>query len=217
VKLHDNFATHLKVLAAGEDAAWLFVSGLLFCSANETDGRIPTSALRMLTAKKDAKTLARILVREGMWEETSTGWLVHDYLQYQRSKAQIEADREANRKRVAKHRSKGITATITNGHVTEPDTEVDTDTEKPPLPPRVDRIVDLVFDRVLGEKERRGERISSIHGFRAWWDKNEAEGCRKRTQWVLDTFDMPSDSHYADTVLSPTTPPWARTMMKETA
>ena len=219
IKLHDNFATNLKVLAAGEDAAWVYVSGLLFCSANETDGKIPTAALRTITAKRDAKTLARILVREGLWIETAGGWEVHDYLKHQRSKAQIEAEREATRKRAAKHRasrsSNAVTDTVTNGDVTASETEAETDTEQPPQPPLLDRIVDLVFDKVLADKQRRGERITSAAGFRSWWDANEAAGCRKRAAWVVENFDMPSLSHYADATLSPVTPPWAGSMMRE--
>lgn len=138
IKLHNNFFRNPKVLAAGEDAALLYIQGLVYCSDSETDGAIPTPALRMLTARKDVRTLAKALVREGLWTETATGWLVHDYLKVQRSKAQIEAEREATRTRVARHRSRSgnaDTATVTNGDVTAPDTE--TDTDSPSVPPEV--------------------------------------------------------------------------------
>jgi hypothetical protein len=136
IKLHDNFATNLKVLAAGEDAAWLYVCGLLYCSANLTDGIIPTPALRTLTAKKDAKTLARILVREGLWIETGTGWEVHDYLGVQRSKAQIMAQRERARDRKAKSRtSHAVTPPVTDAEVRVPEVETETDNPTPTPPP----------------------------------------------------------------------------------
>jgi hypothetical protein len=134
IKLHDNFATNLKVLAAGEDAAWLYVCGLLYCSANLTDGIIPTPALRTLTAKKDARTLARILVREGLWVETSQGWEVHEYLLHQRSKEQIVKEREGTRNRVAAYRERKRNG-VGNGHVTAPETEAETDNPTPTPPP----------------------------------------------------------------------------------
>jgi hypothetical protein len=136
IKLHDNFATNLKVLAAGEDAAWLYVCGLLYCSANLTDGVIPTPALRTLTAKKDARTLARILVREGLWVETSQGWEVHEYLAVQRSKAQIMAQRDAARTRKAKSRTgHTVTPTVTDTEVRVPETDTETDNPTPTPPP----------------------------------------------------------------------------------
>lgn len=131
IKLHDNFATNLKVLAAGEDAAWLYVCGLLYCSANLTDGFIPTPALRQLTAKRDVKHLAKVLTREGLWTETAHGWEVHDYLKVQRSRAQVEDEREKTRNRVARSRSRNaVTNAVSTGEVTPPEAEAETETEK---------------------------------------------------------------------------------------
>lgn len=223
IKLHNNFFRNPKVLAAGEDAALLYIQGLVYCSDSLTDGSIPTAALRTLTSKKDARTLARVLVREGLWIETASGWQVHDYLKVQRSREQVEASREAARERQRKSRS--VTPTSqresqrdierTSGDVTEPDTETDVDTEQPPQPPLLDRIVDIVFEKVLADKQRRGEGIASVSGYRSWWDEHEAEGCRKRAAWVLENFEMPSLSHYADATRSPSMPTWAVSMMRE--
>lgn len=142
IKLHDNFWENPKVLSAGEDAALLYVQGLSYCSRNLTDGAIPTPALRNLTAKKDARTLARCLVREGLWIETATGWQVHDYLMVQRSRMQVEAEREKARQRQARAR---VTASSrresqrTSGEVTVtvrvPETDTETDNPTPTPPP----------------------------------------------------------------------------------
>ena len=142
IKLHDNFFRNPKVLAAGDDAALLYVQGLCYCSDSETDGRIPTAALRHISGHRSAQSLARILVREGLWTETATGWAVHDYLKVQRSKAQIEGEREANRNRALRYRTSRASNAVTNGarhaEVTAPetDTETDTETDNPtPTPP----------------------------------------------------------------------------------
>lgn len=140
IKLHDNFWENPKVLAAGEDAALLYIQGLSYCSRNLTDGAIPTPALRNLTAKREAKTLARVLVREGLWVETSTGWQVHDYLKVQRSREQVEAEREKARQRQRKsrvtassRRDSRRTSDEVTGTVRVPETDTETDTH--PLPP----------------------------------------------------------------------------------
>jgi hypothetical protein len=139
IKLHNNFFRNPKVLAAGEDAALLYIQGLVYCSDSLTDGSIPTAALRTLTAKKDARTLARVLVREGLWMETATGWQVHDYLKVQRSREQVESIREAGRERQTKlrqsRRSDGVTTGVSHTEVTRPDAETDADTETPPPTP----------------------------------------------------------------------------------
>jgi hypothetical protein len=137
IKLHDNLTGNPKILAAGEDAAWLYVCGLCYCSSNLTDGRIPTRALRMLTAKKDARTLAKALCREGLWVETAHGWEVHEYLLHQRSKAQILKEREGTRNRVAAFRERKRNG-AGNASVTQPETEAETDNPTPTPPPPAD-------------------------------------------------------------------------------
>jgi hypothetical protein len=152
IKLHDNFWRNPKVLAAGEDAGTLYIQGLCYCSDSLTDGEIPTAALRTLTIKKDARTLARILVREGLWAETSHGWAVHDYLEVQRSRAQIEAEREKSRTRQRRWRdesapdvtpasrrdkavSHGVSHGVSHADVTQPEAVSVTETDNPPYPP----------------------------------------------------------------------------------
>ena len=72
------------------------------------------------------------LTEAGLWREmpTRNGFDIHDYLIYQSSKAQVEADKEANRNRVKKYQEKtnGITNALTNAFLMEPDTDTDTDT-----------------------------------------------------------------------------------------
>jgi hypothetical protein len=139
IKLHDNLWENPKIIAAGEDAALLYVQGLSYCSRNLTDGRILTAALRNLTAKKEARTLARVLVREGLWIETASGWEVHDYLLHQRSREQVEREREKARIRAAASRgvraNSGRTSAARTGTVRVPETETETDNPTPTPPP----------------------------------------------------------------------------------
>ena len=100
VKLDDKFTGHTKVLAAGPEAAWLHIEGLCYCAQQETDGVIPDAALAHLTqfSKPKATKLAARLVEVGLWERNGTGWLVHDYLDYNPSKKELEARRETKRR-----------------------------------------------------------------------------------------------------------------------
>ncbi|KKN16062.1 hypothetical protein LCGC14_0979510 [marine sediment metagenome] len=100
VKLDDNFAGHRKVLAAGLEAAWLHIEGLCYCAQQETDGAILDAALVKLTqfSKPKAERLAVRLVEVGLWERNGAGWLIHDYLDYNPSKKELEARRETKRR-----------------------------------------------------------------------------------------------------------------------
>lgn len=139
VKLDDQFAFHPKVLAAGPEAAWLYVAGLCWCSQHLTDGAIPKAAVPTLAAVK--RPSADRLVAAGLWVDHGDSFEVHDYLQFQPSKAKVEAEREAARKRQEKFRrarggSNAVTDDVTS-HSPTPDPSPDvgsTTDDDSPLP-----------------------------------------------------------------------------------
>ncbi len=100
VRLDDNFPGHRKVLAAGPEASWLHIEGLCYCAHQKTDGVIPEGALAKLTqfSKPKAAKLAARLVEAGLWELNGTGWMVHDYLDYNPSKKSLEEKHESKRR-----------------------------------------------------------------------------------------------------------------------
>lgn len=104
VRIDENFPEHPKVVAAGEDAAWLFVCALGYCNRHLTDGVVPAGALRLLTGHKTPQRLAARLVDVGLFEPHEEGYLVHDFLDYQPSKASIEEERSKARQRMARNR-----------------------------------------------------------------------------------------------------------------
>jgi len=109
VKLDDRFTEHPKVLAAGEDAAWMFVAGLAYCNRNPVAaGFIPTNQVPRLTLKKNPMELAGRLVRcgehlgkEGLWEEVPGGYVVHDYDKYQPTEEDETDEQKSARKKAA--------------------------------------------------------------------------------------------------------------------
>jgi hypothetical protein len=93
--VEDNLPLHPKVTAAGNSAMGLWVRAGAWAMHQLTDGFVPDEIARTLGSAADA----RRLVKAGLWLETDGGFLFHDWLSRQRSKAQVEAEREAGRKR----------------------------------------------------------------------------------------------------------------------
>lgn len=93
-KLCDVILDHPKCIDAGEDATNLFIRSIVWCSKHLTDGRVPRGALRVMTSRDDAEHLATLLVGAGLWEERDGAWWVHDFLDYNPSRAEA-TDRRA--------------------------------------------------------------------------------------------------------------------------
>lgn len=126
VRLDDSFAQHPKVMAAGPLALAMQVAGLCYCNRNLTDGFIPWAVARTLlswemlgpdqeryrisvtddthTEEIDSDYVIKRLVETGLWEEVPGGYQIHDYLQYQPSKAKVMAERAAAQERMARRR-----------------------------------------------------------------------------------------------------------------
>lgn len=118
-KVDDGLAFHPKVLDAGNMAMGLWVRAGAWCMANLTDGRLPRAMIAPLDGRKrDADRL----IRAGLWEQVDGGYQFVDWHQWQPTKVQVKADREATRERVSRWRegrrngvSNGVTNTVTNG------------------------------------------------------------------------------------------------------
>lgn len=104
VRLDDGFADHPKIEAAGALAGWLHVAALCYCARHLTDGRIPKSKARRLTdIPSPAKHIAALLDAH-LWHEDGDDYIIHDYLDYQPARSEVEKDREAARERMANAR-----------------------------------------------------------------------------------------------------------------
>ena len=118
-KLDDQFTDHPKILAAGPLAGWLFICGLCYASRYLTDGYIPLVQVRKLADLENAAELAERLVESGLWARMDDGYMIHDYLEYNPSRLQVLAAREANARRQEQwrqsHRQGDGIETATNG------------------------------------------------------------------------------------------------------
>jgi len=94
-KIDDQFYDHPKIVAAGPLGIALFVCGLSYCSRHLTDGFIATAQVRRLIDIDNPEDVAEKLIAVGLWERRDGGYQVHDYLEYNPSRARVEATRLA--------------------------------------------------------------------------------------------------------------------------
>jgi len=106
VRLDDTLDDHKKYRALNPAAGWLHIRGLLFCARQLTDGHIPEHVARDLAAQVDPQQsmldgehpLIALLVQRTIWERDADGYKVHDYLDYNPSRRNIERERRKRKK-----------------------------------------------------------------------------------------------------------------------
>ena len=107
LRIDDTFPEHPKVVGLDAPTKWLHVCALAYASRNLTDGYIPAGALRGLGG---TKRMVAALVDAGLWEGHNAGgepanYLIHDYLDYNRSRKDVEEEREAAKTRMKRARN----------------------------------------------------------------------------------------------------------------
>jgi hypothetical protein len=90
IKLDDAFDQHPKLVEVGPLAAWLYVRGLCYANRNLTDGRISRAVARELAGRgPKGQRLVVALLAARLWETTTEGYAIHDFLEYQPSRADV--------------------------------------------------------------------------------------------------------------------------------
>jgi len=118
LKTDDRFPDHRKIRRLTDAAYRLHHTALSFAAKDETDGLIrPDDLDEMQHGRRLAKHVES-LVKAGLWEPVRDGWQLHDFLDYNPSHAQLEAERAANRERQARARARrrGVSSDDTDGH-----------------------------------------------------------------------------------------------------
>ena len=87
-QLHTGWHANAKVLRLGLAAMGLHAWSISYCDHGLTDGFIPTGAWPALTG---VSTAVKRLVDAGMWTAVTGGYLLHDYTNYNRTRAQVES------------------------------------------------------------------------------------------------------------------------------
>jgi len=99
VKFDDQYADHPKLDDVSDAAFRLHVTATCFASRYLTDGFIKHSTLPKLCRHDDPEAIANELVDAGLFDLAEGGYVVHDYLDYNPSKAEVEARTELRRRR----------------------------------------------------------------------------------------------------------------------
>lgn len=138
VRFDDDFPNHWKIEPLSDAAYRLHTTAIFWGAKQLTDGYLPENRLDLIAPrrmKRPQKYVAE-LVAAGVWEPVEGGWKLHDYLDYQPSKAQVKADREKSAERQKRWRerrssgrdnaandgaSNGVTDDVTNAAPTRPD------------------------------------------------------------------------------------------------
>lgn len=95
-KLDDGMWSHPKFLDLSNGAIGVWSKGLSWCAQHLSDGAIPRT-LKTFFRATDGEVAE--LMRAGLWEETATGWQVHDYLEFNPSRESVLGDRAKGKQR----------------------------------------------------------------------------------------------------------------------
>jgi hypothetical protein len=86
VRLEDNMIDHPKIIGLSDRAFRLWITSLSYASRHETDGKLDRKIAERLLAR--GLGARKELLEAGLWDENGTGYYIHDYLEYQPSKAE---------------------------------------------------------------------------------------------------------------------------------
>lgn len=104
-KFDDQFYLNPKNAAMDRDEQDLYFASIIYANGQLTDGFIPAGVLMMLciwakiefeaNAQASAQAIANHLIEHGYWENAKGGFQIHDFLDWNPSRAEILALREA--------------------------------------------------------------------------------------------------------------------------
>lgn len=121
-KLDDRYDDNPKVRRAWHAhprAVGLHSMAITHCARNETDGRLDDLWLaEKLPVKRERQQVLAALLDAGLFERDGDDFIVHDYLDYNPSRAQLEAKRakEADRKARGRANRGQVSAKSPRGH-----------------------------------------------------------------------------------------------------
>lgn len=137
VRIDEDFAQHPKLVKVGPLGMAMQVAALCYCNRNLTDGFVPWGVARALLSweflgQQEARSnkpfqiavvsgiggddvssdfVIRLLLDAEVWEEVDGGYLIHDYDEYQPTRAEVLAEREM---RQAAGRKGGLAKALAN-------------------------------------------------------------------------------------------------------
>jgi hypothetical protein len=155
-KVDDGLPASRKVLSIPRakrcQAMGLWALAGAWCSGELTDGRLPGY---MVAELGGTKALARVLIEAGLWVESGSDYVFHDWDEYQPTSEDVKLKRKKNAERLALWREKNKAGNAVGNAVTD-DVSNDGETQPPtrPDPTRPDPLV-----KEEREPRKRGQRL----------------------------------------------------------
>lgn len=116
VRLDDAMPSHPKILELSEAEFAFYVALICYANQHQTDGKVSEKSLK--TVRWFRKNRIAKLVETGLLIHSVPGeYEIHDFNEYQRSKASIQAERDSSRERQARWRDahrNGVTGRFNN-------------------------------------------------------------------------------------------------------
>jgi hypothetical protein len=209
IRVEDNFYDNPKIIAAGAHGMAVWIAAMGWCNRNLTDGIIPTVRSRQLVDFTGAAILTsnfsgedgsvcadhavQTLVAVDLFHENGHDcldcvqpppgcYVIHDYLKYQPSKAQVEEKAEANRERVRKWSEKRqSTNAVTNALATPELTDQLHDNPNPNPNPSTSSVVTKGGEVTKRNAQDAPPPLCSKHG-----ETNSdapCMACKRRREW----------------------------------
>lgn len=116
VKIDDKWSNHPKLIIVGPLGKALYMDALCYASQYLTDGFIPELVAAQLCYQfnefensgniPDNEEPIKWLCNQGLWDraDDERGYWIHDYLEFNPSRAQVESDRDAAKARMRRVR-----------------------------------------------------------------------------------------------------------------
>ncbi len=105
VKLDDNLPDNPKVDQLSDGAFRLYVSGLCYAQRHLTDGNIQDNRVARLTPRFEWDHVNE-LVESGLWQIKGSGYLIHDFVEWNNTREHWVQKRKSDAKRKADWREK---------------------------------------------------------------------------------------------------------------
>lgn len=113
-RLEDELIDHHKIFAAGEligkngaaVALGLYAVGLMWANKHLTDGHLPLPVVKNFRHVANPAAVADALVQAGLWEKNGSGYVIHDYGEFNAWAKDVKARRRKDklRKRAAREK-----------------------------------------------------------------------------------------------------------------
>jgi hypothetical protein len=199
VRIDDNFADHPKIIALGDTAFRLFITGLCYSNRQLTDGIIPYQIVSSWVGDNPEKPSDE-LEDQGLWERVDKGFQIRSYTEYQPTRDKVHKKRDEARERLRRYREKHGNANETQNKLnpqpnpTQPNPNIDKDNYSLEVipQPRVKTAKEAVI-RISNKLEDARKQ-----GINAWnisklveieWDllhdSNDIGGCIALTAWYV--------------------------------